>query len=161
MKKPCFKCGQTKSIDEFYRHPQMADGHLNKCKDCTRADVLGNRNKKAERYRRYDRFRYYRDGAEHRGSSNWKNKHPDLARMSGLRWSMNNPHKKAASTAVNNAVRDGRISKEPCRVCGCADNIQAHHPDYSKPLDVVWLCVKHHAEEHRRLRWGDGLGVSP
>jgi hypothetical protein len=37
--KKCFKCGKEKPIDEFYRHKAMADGHLGKCKDCTRKDT--------------------------------------------------------------------------------------------------------------------------
>lgn len=37
--KKCFKCGKTKKLDEFYKHKKMADGHLNKCKQCTRKDV--------------------------------------------------------------------------------------------------------------------------
>lgn len=39
MEKKCFKCASIKPLDEFYRHNAMSDGHLNKCKSCTRNDA--------------------------------------------------------------------------------------------------------------------------
>lgn len=38
----------------------------------------------------------------------------------------------------------GVLIPEPCAICGTTDQIEMHHEDYSKPLDVVWLCRAHH-----------------
>ena len=54
---------------------------------------------------------------------------------------------KAAVLKVSRAVRAGRLRRQPCEACGSTD-VQAHHDDYSRPLDVRWLCTKHHASEH-------------
>jgi len=58
----------------------------------------------------------------------------------------------SARHALNYAIKSGLVHKGPCAVCGTTDNIRGHHDDYHKPLDVVWLCQKHHTIEHRRNR---------
>lgn len=55
-----------------------------------------------------------------------------------------------ARDAVTKALKKGTLKKQPCQVCGA--NAQAHHPDYTKPLNVVWLCRKHHIEEHKKAK---------
>jgi hypothetical protein len=50
---------------------------------------------------------------------------------------------------VGNALRDSKLFKTPCIVCGSLKS-EAHHEDYSKPLEVIWLCRRHHMERHRR-----------
>jgi hypothetical protein len=50
-------------------------------------------------------------------------------------------------------LRRGTIKRGPCEVCGSEDS-EAHHDDYSKPLDVRWLCRKHHREHHQRIKEG-------
>jgi hypothetical protein len=45
------------------------------------------------------------------------------------------------------AIRNGILKRQPCEVCG--DPIsEGHHDDYDKPLDIRWLCTKHHGEAH-------------
>ena len=52
-----------------------------------------------------------------------------------------------ARTAINIAIRAGKITRQPCQVCGAPD-AQAHHPDYRQPLTVRWLCRVHHIAHH-------------
>jgi hypothetical protein len=62
-------------------------------------------------------------------------------------WRAKNPDKYKAQTALNNALRDGRVKREPCLFCG-ADHVHGHHTDYSKPLDVHWVCPRCHHRLH-------------
>lgn len=64
-----------------------------------------------------------------------------------LRWAAKHPERRKASNLVSNALRDGKLEKLPCLVCG-HEKVEGHHPDYSRPLDVVWLCNPHHREVH-------------
>lgn len=53
-----------------------------------------------------------------------------------------------AHTKTHDAIAKRIIFKQPCEICG-EEKAEAHHDDYNKPLDVRWLCKKHHAEWHR------------
>ena len=114
----------------------MADGHLNKCKKCTKNDVNKYRSENIEKIRSYDRDRFKNDIDRRKYSiESMKKKKKKY------------PEKYKARTAVNNAVRDKRLEKLPCAICGDKKST-AHHEDYSKPLEVVWVClVCHHKLE--------------
>lgn len=58
------------------------------------------------------------------------------------------PEKAAAHDILHAAVRRGEIKKEICSVCGCLEDVHAHHEDYGKPLDITWLCPMHHRMRH-------------
>lgn len=128
MKKQCFKCSRWLSLDGFYAHPRMADGHLNKCKECTQADTIQNRHRRIDHYREYDR---QRPALPHRIQ-----RRKDYLRSRNACQS----HKRKARTMAGNALRDGRLHREPCHFCGSKTNLEMHHPDYHQPLRVYWLC---------------------
>jgi hypothetical protein len=139
MKKQCFKCLEIKDLNEFYKHKGMLDGHLNKCKNCAKLDIRKYRFEN-DSVREYDRARYYND----------PNRRADIAENS-LNWFSKNPEAKKAHETLNNAVRDGKIIKQPCSICGSVYRIHGHHDDYSKPLDVKWFCAKHHQRYHHQI----------
>ena len=158
MKKACFKCGETKLLGEFYRHPQMKDGRLNKCKECTKRDVNTNRSEKLEKYIAYDRKRNKDPKRKEQISASTKRQKaadPEGFRRrvnaAARRYTARNRDKKKARSVVGRAIRDGKLQRQPCEICG-ANKVKAHHDDYTKPLDVRWLCIEHHNEHHVRER---------
>lgn len=62
-------------------------------------------------------------------------------------WRKRNPKSYLAHLLVRNVLRIGVLERQPCVVCG-ALKVDAHHEDYDKPYDVVWLCRKHHRALH-------------
>lgn len=131
--KTCCKCGASKPLDAFYPHPQMADGRLGKCKDCTKLDMRIDRQTNP-RVRAYDRER---SNLPHRKA---------LRQRVVEAWSLEHPERRKAIHTANNAVRDGKLKRETsCQGCGLPKRLEKHHPDYSKPLLVVWLCKTCHA----------------
>lgn len=150
MAKACICCGETKPISEFYAHKMMADGHLNKCKPCCRASSIKNRNENLDRYKAYDRSRGMLDHRVKMRSEYQKTEAGKAAvARASKRFIERNPEKRSAHIKVGNAVRDGKLIKMPCEVCG-EKKVHAHHDDYSKQLEVRWLCSKHHSHEHKK-----------
>ena len=72
------------------------------------------------------------------------------------KWRLKNPERVKAQRLIFSALRNKTLKKLPCEKCGC-EKSEAHHEDYSKPLEVNWLCKKHHgeADKARRLREKD------
>ena len=136
--KTCFKCGIVKSLDEFYAHPAMTDGRLGKCKKCTMADALANRLKNIDRVREYDRQRAKAPDRKAKGVAINK------------AWRAADKRRPQAHRAVAYAIKCGRLEKAPCVRCGSIKSL-AHHEDYDKPLDVVWLCQPCHKARHKEI----------
>jgi hypothetical protein len=131
----CFKCNLEKPLSEFYEHPQMANGHLGKCKDCTKKD--SRINSRTEKSKERERLR------------NTSQKRKTHLTENTRQWRKNNPEKYKAQIKLNNALRSGKIEKpNKCEECNQEKKLHAHHDDYSKPLDVIWLCVECHGKKN-------------
>lgn len=133
--KACRRCQKLLPLSDYYPHSRMADGHLNVCRSCVKARVMQHRELNLDRIREYDRNR---PNARHRN---------DAKRAYTITYRSLHQERYHAHVAVTNAVRDGKLVKQPCIICNAA-NAEAHHHDYSKPLDVTWLCPVHHRRLH-------------
>jgi hypothetical protein len=151
--KQCFKCLRVFPLSEFHRHAMMADGHLNKCKECACLDTKlhTERMMKDPVWAEKERERHRIKQQKRREKGMDRRLTREEKRQVAIRHREKYPEKHKARTILGNAVRSGRIKRKPCEICQSPDS-EAHHDDYSKPLDVMWLCPKHHAERHIELR---------
>lgn len=142
----CLKCGKFKPLTEFY------SSNKSSCKDCVKLAVRKNRTEKVDYYREYDRKRSNNpERVFSRAAYSATEKGKAVASKAKQRYADKDKQRKAAHYLLANAVRDGRIRRLACEVCG-ADKTEAHHPDYRMPLVVTWLCGKHHKQLHKEFR---------
>ena len=135
MKKQCFKCGEYKDINDFYTHPQMADGHLGKCKECTKKDSKERSVLRPDIIREYEKKRSETDKRKKHASEHM------------VKWREKYPERYKAHNTLNNAIRDGRIKKPTrCEICDKPSRLHGHHYDYTMPLDVIWMCEECHGQ---------------
>ena len=141
MTKTCKTCGKEKPVIDYYPHEQMKDGYLNFCKACVLVRV-----------KIYDKQPYVkqRDRERRRGGKDQKHD----ARMKAYnktykRKSSYDKKKKYATTIVSRAIKSGVLVRAKfCSECGESGIIHGHHDDYSKPLEVRWLCTRCHGRSH-------------
>lgn len=156
--KKCIDCNKEKELSEFYKHKKMMDGHLNKCKACVKLRVSKHRDENIDRIREYDRNRpnHIERGEAHKERvSKLKLDNPRKYteyKKSVSEWAKKNKHKRNAQNRVAKALYSGKIKRpSTCEHCPESENLHAHHPDYNKPLEVIWLCPSCHGKEHKRL----------
>jgi len=136
--KVCKDCNTERPLSSFYFHKGMRDGYLNKCKSCVTFRIREFR-KNNDSVRKYDLRR-----------SREPERKAKLA-VGVKRYKKEHPEKYKAHCAVNNAVRDGHLIKPAvCSECNKEKRLTGHHDDYSKPLEVRWLCYRCHALHHHQ-----------
>lgn len=120
--KSCGRCGRVLALSEFNKDRYTKSGLRSQCRDCMTAE-------------RSDRSEYYKE---------WRQ------RPSVRAWYRNYRRDGSVSEKIKRDARNAArvLVRLPCEICG-NEVAQAHHDDYSKPLDVRWLCTTHHAEWHK------------
>ena len=130
LTKHCKKCDRTLPVECFCRDKGSRDGRFYCCREC---DSVG-KSEKCKAFR-LKQSKQYKDD--------------DAARKEAYR--LRNSEKGHAKNLLGAAVRRGRIQKPAaCEHCGKQKRIHGHHEDYSKPLDVLWLCSSCHIRHHKR-----------
>jgi ribosomal protein S27AE len=120
--KRCTACKERKPLSAFNRDRSRGDGLQPKCRQCDR-------------------------DASRRASQ----RNPKTRRAKERAWRRRNPQKVKAHSAVAYALRSGRLVRpNACPECGEETLVEAHHPDYDKPLEVEWLCGPCHRVRHGR-----------
>ena len=126
MSKTCNRCGVEKELLGFSPLKRGSQGVHGTCKVC--------RNKEnTAKYLKAHPKKHGPKQSRYSHTRRWRRRHPEQAR---------------AGYVVSKAIKRGALVPEPCEMCG-KGGTQAHHDDYSKPLDVTWLCRHCHWETHR------------
>lgn len=156
--KRCTVCDEEKPLDKFYRHSRSPDGRNPRCKACDNARKANWIKANPERHGQYvKRWRQRNPEAAaaiyKRARERRFERQPDFAVRNVERHRLRHPEKDRARRTVQRAVRDGRLHKpnacERCDELTEARELHGHHEDYSKPLEIEWLCRDCHQERHR------------
>lgn len=140
--KTCTSCKMEKTTNHFQVRRASKDGLTSRCKACL---SIYDKSRANNPNRVKARIKYSKT---ERGK--------EAARKAKKKYSEKHVVKRAAHIMTGNAIRDGKIKKGKCEICGSV-HVNAHHDDYSKPLDVRWLCPKHHKQWH--LENGEGMNA--
>lgn len=131
----CPTCKRWLPCTEYYFDKRTSNKLKSQCKKCHTAGSL--RTRDAENTRRINREYMRRTRRKNADKFRERERLSSRKRM--------RTQKTIAREILNRAVKSGKIAKpERCESCGKIKKLTAHHPDYSRPLEVVWLCYECH-----------------
>ncbi len=140
--KKCPKCKETKNFTKFYKSRFTKDGLHGWCKICC---LKGNL-----RYQQTEGGKEAHQRARQKYDQTPAGK--ESHRKSTQKIRQDYPQKHKARNTLNNAIRDGKLERLTyCEHCFREGLAEGHHPDYDKPLEVIWLCRGCHTELHNEL----------
>jgi len=145
--KDCTQCGKKKELSEFSVNRAKEDGLNNWCRACM-SDYQKARRVRANASRPEGWKQKTKDKSSYMKA--WTEAHPGAMTAYKKAWWDKHRDRLLVKEKVRYAIRTGKLVKQPCWTCG-EEKVEAHHPDYDKPLDVIWLCRKHHLEIHKKL----------
>jgi hypothetical protein len=148
--KVCRECGVEKELSAFYKHSAMFDGHLNKCIECVKSRVGKHRELNLDKIRAYDLARAKTPHRMAKNKAYAQSEKGKLAHKKALEnYKKKYPLTYAAKLLTKNAIKRGDLVRpRHCSECNSTYKIEGHHNDYTKPLEVRWLCEKCHKNWH-------------
>lgn len=155
--KKCSKCLVEKRATEFSKCSANKDGLQRWCKLCSSAEFKSwmNTGIGKEIVRRHNLSRWKTDEGRHKMrllKKRWRQtkRGKDINLKLASAYIKRNKEKILCRRKLKSAIRSGELLREPCVICGNKES-HGHHADYSKPLDVKWLCHLHHNQEHGKM----------
>jgi len=165
MSKICSSCKDTKDLHLFNTNKNRKGGLDHYCKDCRSLyDKKRNSNPVRREQLKAASRRYTLSGKATESRKNniekarlkealFRIKYAERIKKYAKEYAKTYKREKvkqAARTILNNAVSRGKMLRPlNCEQCEQELPVQGHHEDYSKPLDVIWLCVPCHGKAHR------------
>ena len=138
--KQCTWCMKILPVTDFYRDARAKSGRRPECRTCRREYMRANADKTYEAMKKW-----YGKNPEYQREWAKSPKAKEIIRQSRMRTYEKFKDKERARWMVKNAIRSGHLTKLPCQFCGETKS-EAHHDDYAKPLDVIWVCRRCHIE---------------
>lgn len=179
--KTCIKCGEEKPVEQFpkYKDRKGEYAYYNECKSCRSAykkkhyekdkqayldRAKAQREKDPEAYKAYLK-EYYRENKEtlrKKQKEYMMNPEAQEMRRGIFRRYLNNPQnqiKNQSRAITRRAIANGIITRpNTCEICGGECKPEAHHEDYTKPLEVIWVCKQCHENIHHLNEGEESIG---